>query len=152
MDPAEIRFRLACEARKASGIVRAQLAPPRWHRGELKKALSRPSADDSDSLQSARRALESADYASAQAQLARHFSDRAPRFPLDPRLIPDIVQRVRQHFPGAAADARGRAERIVEGTYDLLGYQGIQFGAAPAWNRDPVHGRRAPRTFWSSIR
>ena len=152
MNADEIRFRLACEARKAFGSVRARVAPPRWHRAGLVKALAPPSTDDSESLRAARRALESADYEYAQAKLAKHFSERGPRFPLDPRLLPDIVQRIRLRFPDATRDARMRADRILEGSYDLLGYEGIQFGPAPSWNRDPVHGRRAPRAFWSSIK
>jgi hypothetical protein len=152
MDADEIRFRLACEARKTLGVVRARVSPPQWRRRDLAKALAPAAPDDSTSLRAARQALASADFSSVHTQLARHFSERDPRFPLDPRMLADIVERVRLRFPDATADARSRADRIVEGSYDLLGYEGIQFGATPAWNRDPVHGRRAPRTYWSSIR
>jgi len=152
MDADEIRFRFSCEARKASGFVRARVAPPRWRRRDLTKALTPARLDDSPSLQAARSALASRDFLSAHAHLASHFSRREPRFPLNPRVLPDIVQRVRARFPHAADDARRHADRIVEGSYDLLGYDGIQFGATPAWHRDPVHGRKAPSAYWSSIR
>ena len=44
-----------------------------------------------------------------------------------------------------------RAGAILRGDYDLLGYRGLQIGSSPDWHRDPVHGRRAPMVFWSSV-
>src|SRR6185436_3714166 len=55
---------------------------------------------------------------------------------------------VSSRWPGAAADAAARADRIVGGTYDLLGYRGLRF---TNWHSDPVHHRQAPRTCWAEV-
>ena len=145
MNAEEIRFRLACEGRKAAGLVRARIAPREWRRADLVSALSAPSATEPAGLAAARRALSAGDFSTAHARLARHFSERAPHFVLDPRELPDLVRRIGLRFPGGASDAMRRADRIVAGRYDLLGYEGIPFGPAPEWHSDPVHGRQAPR-------
>src|SRR5207237_4403756 len=60
-----------------------------------------------------------------------------------------------------------RADRLVAGDHDLLGYRGLRFDRSPTtrtvqspplaregsidWHYDPVHGRRAPRGFWTTI-
>ena len=151
MDAEEIRFRLACEGRKAAALVRARFAPRQWRRADLASILT-SSATESEALATARRALSAADLSTAQARLAQHFNYRVPRFVLDPRALPDLVRRIGLRFPGAAADAMERADRIIAGRYDLLGYQAIAFGPEPGWHSDPVHGREAPQEHWSAIR
>ncbi len=150
MDAEEIRFRLACEARKAAGRVRAHIAPRQWRRADLRSVLSAPTGGAP--LLAARRALSSGDLSAAQRQLATHFTERVPHFVLDPRRLPDLVRRIRLRFPEAASDSMQRAERIVAGRYDLLGYREIPFGTTPAWHADPVHGRKAPADHWTAIR
>jgi hypothetical protein len=54
-------------------------------------------------------------------------------------------------FPSAASDAMYRADKILDGRYDLLGYDGLNFGRPPAWHLDPVHGRRPPMRFWANV-
>ncbi len=152
MDAEEFRFRLACEARKAAGQVRARVAPPAWRRAALAKALGAAAPTDTPSLRAARRALSNRDFPAAHARLAAHFRERSSPFVLDPRSLPRLADRIRLRFPDAAADARRRADRILDGRYDLLGYEGLPFGADPRWHEDPVHGREAPRAYWSSIR
>jgi hypothetical protein len=46
---------------------------------------------------------------------------------------------------------RSRADRIVAGSYDLLGYSGLSFGSPPDSWLDPVAGVRAPAKHWSEI-
>jgi hypothetical protein len=56
--------------------------------------------------------------------------------------------------PGAIADARTRADRIVRGQYDLLGYAGLRFTTARRridWHFDPVWGRHAPDAFYTRV-
>ena len=54
-------------------------------------------------------------------------------------------------------DGRGReiviekAERIIEGRFDLLGHRGLSFGQPPDWHLEPVAQLRAPRLHWSRI-
>ena len=81
------------------------------------------------------------------------------RFPLHPPARDALVDAVLKQFPAAAAQAAARADRILSGEYDLLGYRGLRFDAAaavssnrlPDWHFDPVHQRRAPRRFWTKI-
>ena len=42
-----------------------------------------------------------------------------------------------------AADAVARADRMLQGRYDVLGYHDIDFGTPPDWQRDPVHDLEA---------
>jgi hypothetical protein len=44
-----------------------------------------------------------------------------------------------------------KAERIVEGRFDLLGHHDLHFGQPPDWHLEPVAGLRAPRLHWSRI-
>jgi Heparinase II/III-like protein/Heparinase II/III N-terminus len=54
-------------------------------------------------------------------------------------------------FPSARDEAASRADRILRGSYDLLGYRDVAIGAPPAWHEDPVHGLSAPMTFWADV-
>lgn len=83
--------------------------------------------------------------------LAAHFATRRPRFPVDPRTLPQLTDAVQSRFPNATAEAVARAERMLEGRYDVLGYTDVPFGAPPAWHRDPVHHRQPATTFWSRV-
>ena len=155
MDAEELRFRVACEARKAAGRVRSAIAPPRWRRSHLSSLLTSSSGlapgTGSPLLLQAQRSLRDGDWASAHRALASHFATRAPRFPLDPRTIDTLAARITQRFPDAAADASRRAESVLAGRYDLLGYHDLPFGTPPAWHKDPVHNREAPAGYWSAI-
>lgn len=57
--------------------------------------------------------------------------------------------------PLAPVHAAARADRILEGRFDLLGYCDLRFGLgsgdSPDWHLDPVHARRTPRRFWASV-
>ncbi len=151
MDADEIRFRVASATRTAADRAHAALAAPRWRRGDLAGLLVPASRHDSSDLASARSALSRRDWPAAHRAFAAHFSSRPSRFVLDPRSLPDITGRVRAGFPDAAAEARQRAECMLQGRYDILGYRDVAFGTPPAWHADPVHGREAPRRFWSSV-
>jgi hypothetical protein len=83
-------------------------------------------------------------------------------------LAGDVILGCRSVVPGLAAPAQAaaavaagwptdaaaivaRAERIVAGRIDLLGYEGLDFGSPPDWQLDPLLGRRAPDVHWSRI-
>jgi hypothetical protein len=51
----------------------------------------------------------------------------------------------------AGASVVGRARRITEGRFDLLGFRGLSFGDPVDWHLEPVSGKRAPRAHWSRI-
>jgi hypothetical protein len=148
MDGEELRFRLACELRKARERVRSTISPPRWQRNSLVSLLADAG---SPLLSQARRALRAGDWNSAHRTLASHFASRPPRFPLDPRNLVALGAQVTRRFPDAAADASRRANGVLAGRYDLLGYRELPFGTPPAWHKDPAHDREAPSGFWSAI-
>jgi hypothetical protein len=60
----------------------------------------------------------------------------------------EALRRVDDAFE---ARLRARADRIVEGHHDLLGFTGLSFGHPPDWWLDPVAGVRAPARHWSRI-
>jgi hypothetical protein len=79
-----------------------------------------------------------------------------PRFVIAPSCRTALVSRVTAAFPDAARDAAARADRILAGEYDLLGYRSLQLaqhggGAHLDWHRDPVSGRTAPQRFWADV-
>jgi hypothetical protein len=44
-----------------------------------------------------------------------------------------------------------KAERIVEGKFDLLGYLDLDFGAAVDWHYEPVSGKHSPLKHWKQF-
>lgn len=44
-----------------------------------------------------------------------------------------------------------RAERILSGKFDLLGFTGLKFGNPVDWHLEPVSGKRTPLVHWSKI-
>src|ERR1044071_3283797 len=62
---------------------------------------------------------------------ARAITDRLargqPHFAIDPPTADGLRAQILARFPGAAADASARAERIIADRYDLLGYRGLRF-------------------------
>lgn len=123
MSGAELRFRATAAARVEFDRVRVKLVPPRWPRGN--EAAHRTFTD--------------------------LVSKRSSAFPA---AGPDLGRRValiRSRFPSAAGEAARRADRILDGRYDLLGYRDVAVGRPPAWDADPVHRRRAPSVFWADV-
>jgi len=151
MDGAELRFRLACESRKIADRARVSVAPPEWQRAELARLLVRDGVEGSRNLGAAAAAAGRSDWQTAHRHLAEHFSQRTARFPISPaRLVPQI-ERVHARFPSASRPAQERADRMLAGRYDVLGYYDVRFGTPPDWYADPVHDRLASRAFWSDI-
>ncbi|HPQ17221.1 MAG TPA: heparinase II/III family protein, partial [Bryobacteraceae bacterium] len=80
---------------------------------------------------------------------------RAPkppgRFFFDSNDVPVLIERIRATLPEDAGRIVRDAERICERRFDLLGYEGLDFGREIDWHFDPVNNRRAPRTLWFRI-
>jgi hypothetical protein len=86
--------------------------------------------------------------------LRLHYLRREPKFVLDPARRHLMSARATELYPSAAPDAARRADRVVDGRYDLLGYFDLSFdcgSGAIDWHCDPVHARRAPECFWASV-
>ena len=156
MDAAEITWRGTTAARTLFDRTRTRLVTPQWSRTDLLPALALL-----DPLTDVRAALAAGRWVDGQRALARHFALAPQRFAICPRSKPALVAGIRRAFPDAVQHATARADRLLAGEYDLLGYHGLRFDATgpdaphrtgpPAWDLDPVHARRAPRTFWSTV-
>ncbi|MCB9384399.1 MAG: alginate lyase family protein [Bryobacterales bacterium] len=73
------------------------------------------------------------------------------RFFFAPSEIPAIVEQIRKRSPAASKQLKERADKIVERRFDLLGYQGLDFGREINWSLDPVSGRSAPDRPWPNV-
>jgi uncharacterized heparinase superfamily protein len=87
--------------------------------------------------------------------MSAFVANQPQRFLIAPGLKATLVSRVLADFPDARAESAARANRILAGEYDLLGYRGLCF-ATPGhqidWHWDPVHGCRMPDVFWTRVR
>ena len=91
-------------------------------------------------------------WAGVQDALAAHIAARPARFILDPASSAALRDRALARWADAAHDAAARADRILDGAYDLLGYPGVRAGDGRIdWHADAVHGRRAPRIFYADV-
>jgi hypothetical protein len=75
-----------------------------------------------------------------------------------PRFFPgfdegeDALAELRRRFGARAEEwVVERADRIVEGRFDLLGWRDLRFGDPIDWHLEPVSGKSAPLKHWSRI-
>jgi hypothetical protein len=149
MPPVELRFRLLCELRKTRGRLTTAVTHPAWKRAAFAKILSRTADGLSGGALSA--AIKRRDYAQAHASLARHFASRRSAFAINAPEVDRVATSIRQAFPAAPEVAAARADSMINGRYDLLGYRGLDLGARPDWHTDAVHRRQSPRSYWGSV-
>jgi hypothetical protein len=149
MQPEELRFRTLGELRKLRGRVTTTLSRPAWQRSALESILEgRTDLPWSAALHGA---LKRNDYREAHAALAGHFATRRSAFPLNSRDVPAVVAAIHLAFPSAREVAAARADSVIHGRYDLLGYGGLDLGPSPDWHADVVHRRHSPVTYWGSV-
>jgi hypothetical protein len=168
MDRVELSWRAAAAARIAADRLHVRVVAPAWDRGTLLSVLT-PCTELSDVCN----ALAAARWQDAQHALAVHFTSAPQRFLISAPAKRDVAARIRGDFPQSAAHATARADRVLNGEYDLLGYHGLRFapaggrvdvhGALPAalrpeapsaavdWQFDPVLNRRPPFAFWADV-
>jgi hypothetical protein len=153
MDGDEVRFRTGSAARRLIERTAAAVAPPRWRRETLLSRLRRTGTDASafSAFKEARLALRRRDWFAAHEALSAHFAARAPRFPPGAADLDRIARAIGERFPDAEADARQRGNRLLKGSYALLGYDDVHYGPKPDWHCDAVSGRRAPDEFWADV-
>jgi hypothetical protein len=145
----ELQWRAGTAVRNAVQRARARVQQPAWNRRDLADRLTGDSTNDG-----IRRALDASVWSEAHTRLAESIAQRPARFAIAPSMREALSARIKADFPGAALDAASRAEPVVAGEYHLLGYQALRFDAAegsPDWHLDPVHDRRPPRAFWSTV-
>jgi hypothetical protein len=143
MDGREIAWRVRAAARTAFDRAMFAAARPKWDRRALADILARHTE-----LDPARDLLSTGDWNGAERVLARHFAAREPRFLIAPAFRSDVAAAVRREFARSEPALAARADRIIAGEYDLLGYRGLRFDG---WNHDPIHDRRPPAGFWTTV-
>jgi hypothetical protein len=105
----------------------------------------------------------------SDAELARQLAASAPATAKSTTLLshfrtrrePRFLEGIRDGATAAAlrtprwlherASLVAAAERVLAGSHDLLGHEGLRFGTPIDWHLDPTTGRRSPRTHWSRI-
>jgi hypothetical protein len=97
---------------------------------------------------------------SVMSQLgARFVEDSSDLLPLqgghfffDPAEVPHILDDLRRSLPEVVDEIVRQADEICAHRFDLLGYQGVQYGPEIDWHLDAVHAKRAPQRPWYKIR
>jgi hypothetical protein len=139
----EGRWRASELARTFGDRLRARLTTPRWRREDIGRVLAAEVLDAA-----MRDAIARQDWTAVDGLLADRIAQRQARCVIDPSLAESMRHEVSSRWPDATADASARADRILAGNYDLLGYRGLQIAD---WHSDPVHRRRAPRICWAEV-
>ena len=62
------------------------------------------------------------------------------------------VSELRKRWPENLELLLGEARQIENGRFDLLGFQGLDFGNAPDWHLEPKSGKRSALVHWSRIK
>ena len=64
---------------------------------------------------------------------------------------PTDAEWILARWPAECRQLVERADRAIDGRFDLLGYHDLSFGRPIDWHLDPLTGRRAPLSHWSRI-
>ncbi|HSL21366.1 MAG TPA: alginate lyase family protein [Vicinamibacterales bacterium] len=130
MDRRELAFRAGVAARQLAQRVAVQIRHPRWDGDALRDIL----ADSAP-----------------RSGFAAHFRSRPRLFPLHPGAARTLRAAIVAVDPDAGEEARHRADAVLDGRLNILGYRDVRLGAPTDWHHDPVHGRSAPRVFWAAV-
>lgn len=75
-----------------------------------------------------------------------------PRFFFDkPEGAANRALLLRTYLPDEAVEIIRQADNICRHSFDLLGYEHVDFGSPIDWHLDPVHGKRSPLKPWYRI-
>src|ERR1700689_2894337 len=69
-----------------------------------------------------------------------------------PDSIGSVLDLLRERLPGQVEQIIQQAEKICRHRFDLLGYEGLDFGDPIDWHLDPVHQKRSPRNISYKVR
>jgi len=75
----------------------------------------------------------------------REGANAEPRFFFDDGTVRQILEILTTRLPGLAEQVVRQAEKICHHQFDLLGYEGVDYGDEIDWHTDRVHGKTAPR-------
>ena len=65
--------------------------------------------------------------------------------------LPDLVSLLKARIGTEEEGVLREAGKICSHRFDLLGYEGLDYGPQIDWHRDAVHGKRAPMKPWFKI-
>jgi len=145
----EVSWRARAAARIAADRMAVRFRRPAWQRDQIRRVLAAHIIDGPLD-----EAITAGRWDAVHDRLAQHIRGRDSRFALDPASSADSIEEVRRRWPQAAAQAAERADAILAGRYDLLGYRALTFTGADGrveWHLDPVHHARAPLRFWADV-
>jgi hypothetical protein len=63
----------------------------------------------------------------------------------------EVVALMERRFPEQRRALLSKAEQIMAGKFDLLGFSGLEFGNPIDWHLEPVSGKSTPLVHWSQI-
>ena len=66
--------------------------------------------------------------------------------------IGPVLDLLRQRLPGQVEQIIRQADEICRHRFDLLGYEGLDFGDPIDWHLDPVHQKRSPQNVFYKVR
>jgi Heparinase II/III N-terminus/Heparinase II/III-like protein len=66
--------------------------------------------------------------------------------------VPRLAELLRERLPEQVEQIIQQAEKICRHRFDLLGYEGIDYGKPIDWHCDRVHNKLAPRQLWYKVR
>src|SRR6267143_1694515 len=88
---------------------------------------------------------------SAQEALEHFRSRSTPKFFASFHARNSTVEQLRTRWPQAEQEILERADRIVQGQFDLLGFRSLSFGQPIDWHLEPVSEKRTPLIHWSRL-
>ena len=78
-------------------------------------------------------------------------SRNQPRFFLSFDEREQALAELRRRWPEAEREIIDAANRIAEGTFDLLGLRELKLGRNVDWHLEPISGKRTPLVHWSQL-
>ena len=113
-------------------------------RGGWSKQASLPSDEQLLKLMQAR-------WPSADA-LVQHLRTRVePRFFAPFAAKEETISEFRRRWPNAEREIVDTADRLSEGTFNLLGLRDLKLGKDIDWHLEPMSGKRTPLRHWSQL-
>lgn len=79
------------------------------------------------------------------------LSSFSGHFFFEPSEVEALCTLLKQQLPAVVADIVARAEKICQHQFDLLGYEGLDYGTEIDWHCDLVHGKGGPRSPWFKV-
>jgi uncharacterized heparinase superfamily protein len=126
--------------------ARTRFRAPRWNRGDIRALLTEDARDDCSEQ------IRQGDWMGVHQSVAARIIGRGARFVLDPASAPALRDRVLAQWPDARQDAAARANRLLQGRYDFLGYRDVQCAHGVLdWHFDPIHHKQSPRIFFADV-